>query len=141
MRRIILALVLVFGIVGHLPAENLPNRYPSYAAAYQAAVQQDKRMFVMFTADECSPCDTMKRILFDKEVWVPLNQYFIIHFVNTNTEPDTVKLFGQNKLYDYRTPTMYFMDKGSKNIIGRQVGVFRNKYEFNDWYKFVHKLQ
>lgn len=142
MRNILLAIVLMFAVVNTgFAANKLPNAYKNYDEAYQAAVEQNRRVFIMFTASWCEPCNITKReALYKPEIWRPLNKYFIVHFVDIEVETKTVQMFSKAKLYTGNIPTMYFLDKGAKNIKGRHIGQFSSPQEFNEWYKFVHKL-
>ena len=143
MKGFVLSLIMVLAMALNAHAAyKLPNKYPTYAQAHAAAVKQDKRMFVLFTASWCAPCQEFKKqILYSDGLWQPLNRYFIVHMVDIDVEKSTVKMFSDAKVYTGSVPTMYFLDHGGKKIIGRHIGGFSNPNSFASWYKFVHQLK
>jgi thioredoxin-related protein len=138
MKGFVLTLVMLFVLAGQGLASETKNIYPSYAAAHAEAVKQNKRMFVMLTADWCNPCTTFKsQVLYNKDIYTSLSKYFIIYLIDVDKEPQTVALFKKYRLPTDSMPTLFFFSKQAKTVTGVNVGGLSLK-EFCDWYDVVH---
>lgn len=141
MKGFVLSLVMLTLMVGSLYAEKLPNRYENYADAHAAAVKQDKRMFVMFTASWCDPCTRFKRnVLYRKAIWESLEKWFVIHLVDTDVETETVTLFRKTGYPCNTVPTLFFLNQGATKVTGVNVGGL-SATNFRRWYNIVHKIK
>lgn len=139
MLKLILAIILFAtpSFASELPEAPKPTKakYESYEEARQAAAKDpNKRLFCMFTAGWCEPCQQMKSdVIFDKAIWEAINKYAVVYFVDVDKEPRIAKIYHESGIWEGNLPTCFLYSKDTKLIIGTLEG-YTSKQKFSDWW-------
>ena len=90
------------------------NWADDYKSALNKAKTQNKKVMIMFSAEDCKECQNMyKKVYSNKTFSKYVNQHFIA--VDIDVEYD-----GRKGFKVYKTPTFYFLDTKGEQI-GRAV--------------------
>jgi thioredoxin-related protein len=145
--RYILALLLLFTfITPPLASETLElpkptiKKFESYEEARQAAANDpNKRLFCMFSATWCDPCQQMKAdVIFDKAIWESIHKYAIVYIVDVDVETRLAKIYYESGVWEGNLPTCFLYSKDTKKVIGVLEG-YTSKQKFVEWWNAAAK--
>lgn len=116
------------------------NKYESYEEARQAAANDpQKRLFCMFSASWCEPCQQMKSdVIFDKAIWEAINKYAVVYIVDVDVESRLAKIYHDSGVWEGNLPTCFLYSNDTRKIIGVLEG-YTSKQKFVDWWNAAAK--
>jgi thioredoxin-related protein len=97
----------------------------SYEDAILLSKEQNKKLFLFFTADYCGWCHKQKQIIMEQEVLDVLQNY-IVCFVDTTKREDL------SKKYKVKTIPAYFVIDKDGQVLRKNVG-YKEKQDFLVW--------
>ena len=120
--------------------ENI-NKHKTYWDALEESKKDKKRLFVLFTASWCSPCQKFKKeVLFRKDIWKFLNDNCVIYFLDIDKERGVAQLFRKYKIWHGSVPTSFVFSNDGKYILGILTG-YKSINNFAKWYNSSIKLE
>ena len=125
MYKLLLGLALFFVCSTVAANEVLLLEYVSYEDSLKLAKEQNKKVFVLFTADYCSWCEKQKEVLQEGKVLIKLKSY-VICFVDTQKRKDLAEKF------KVKTIPNYFILDQKGEVLKKHVG-YKNAKDFSDW--------
>jgi thioredoxin-related protein len=125
MYKLLLGLALFFVCSTVVANEVLLLEYVSYEDSLKLAKEQNKKVFVLFTADYCSWCEKQKEVLQEGEVLIKLKSY-VICFVDTQKRKDLAEKFNVKTI-----PNYFILDQNGE-VLKKHVG-YKNAKDFSDW--------
>lgn len=125
MYKLLLGLALFFVCLSAMGNEVLLLEYVSYEDSLKLAKDQNKKVFVLFSADYCSWCDKQKEVLQNGEVLVNLKSY-VVCFVDTQERKDLAEKF------KVKTIPHYIILDQKGEVLKKHVG-HKNATDFSDW--------
>jgi len=123
------------------------SSYKTYNDARTAAIQNpDKRLFCVFTASWCQPCQQLKAdVIFQKHIWEGINKYAIVHFVDVDKETEIAQIYRDNPgltkdktTWNGNLPTCFLYSKDTKFIVGTLEG-YTSVEKFAEWWNVSAK--
>ena len=97
----------------------------SYEDAIILSKEQNKKLFLFFTADYCGWCHKQKQVIMEQEVLYVLQNY-IVCFVDTTKREDL------SKKYKVKTIPAYFVVDTDGQILRKNIG-YKEKQDFLVW--------
>jgi thioredoxin-related protein len=97
----------------------------SYEDAIILSKEQNKKLFLFFTADYCGWCHKQKQVIMEQEVLDVLQNY-IVCFVDTTKREDL------SKKYKVKTIPAYFVIDTDGQVLRKNVG-YKEKQDFLVW--------
>lgn len=102
----------------------------TYQDSVILAIDQNKKILMIFTSDTCSWCEKLKMNLSDPDVIEALNNY-IIYYVDIQDKNNDFLV----KKYNVKTiPNCIILDK-KENILKNSIG-YKNKNQLVNWLKY-----
>ena len=110
-----------------MPQEVLLLEFVSYQDALVLAKDDDKKIFLLFTSENCPWCDKQKDVLTNPELVKKLKDY-VVCFVDSKKEKEL------SKTYKVRSVPSYFILDKQEKILKKNIG-YKSKEEFLNWIK------
>ena len=102
-RKILFVLALLLPQVAHA----------QYSEALNLAKKGNHRIFLVFTAEWCKSCDSLKEKVFtDKDIVSHIRSHYVTYFVDVDKDPATAKLYTDTKFLK-GLPTCIIIDSDS----------------------------
>jgi thioredoxin-related protein len=144
MKKVVVSflIVLCFLVTSVTGAEVEQPR--TYWELMDKARKENKRVFIMFTADWCGPCQEMKDKVLKGRIEEFLNKHYLVYYLDIDKEKDVADLYAKHKtkggqpIFDGSIPAFYIYNNGGSHILSRRTG-YMDATTFSRWHDSIYK--